>query len=765
MAERHMMLLCIGLLSQLLMASAAGVPCSDDDVPVCAQSRQSGMHFLFGNECDLRKAQRGSLMDGPLYDVPLRSCLPSCDFECNAGYQPVCGFSSRTGQRRTFRSRCELLRASCLSGSDWLLQHWGVCPRLNTMPLIRQKAPQSQPKPRSQPEMQALPKPVPCTKVYRPVCAMYAGVKSTFSNECLVNAENIKTQRNWRIVSEGLCGEDSTKMKHSRKFKPKAKPKLEADRTKRSHEKSTQAEDFQIPEDAVEIYAPSTFHTEFISSTGAMVKSYSLPARKPYVVAPPKKKSKVQRGHGKGKTCVFGNEPVCATFKAESRTFASVCELMEYSQKVGNAWTISHDGACRRCDKPCPTVYQPICATRNGVHHTIINECYLERARCKDPASGKLLLISIQRKREFHLNLLAAWKFSYKGECQKSAGGATKTASVYKSRTSPLIPRILYGIQRRTTTAAPQSHIRRAAIKPTTKAPKVNRTFETTHPPSLEANNRKIRKIDMAAAGFNDFRESSGTSGMEYVPDSGEASWSTNDNWLVQKTLDNVKGIFSKKPASFKKASQYQWVKSGDSTRTTSTTASPLPPKEPAVAKILSLASTELLNLDIGNFANAYDDAAPELLFLLSTKQVNNVSSTTPVPSTTTPPRSTQPSTTELPTSWDDSSPSEESYSKGYTEDPEETTGSPTSEPTDSSTSSPAPYSTTEAEEMHSQTTGSESPTTLATDELPTTTQNADYTADESFSESSGQTSIYGLDKNSLIMRLLRARSNKNVLI
>nr|XP_017016738.1 uncharacterized protein LOC108070676 [Drosophila kikkawai] len=746
MAEQRMMLLCIGLLSHLLVASAAGVPCSDDDVPVCAQSRQSGMHFLFGNECDLRKAQRGSLMDGPLYDVPLRFCLPNCDFECNARYQPVCGISSRRGERRTFSSRCEMLRASCLSGSDWLLQHWGACPRLNTVPLVSQK---SQPKPRSQPEAQPLPKPVPCTKVYRPVCAMYAGVKSTFSNECLVNAENIKTQRNWRIVSEGLCGEDSTKMKHSRKFKPKAKPKLDADRTKRSHGKSTQAEDFQIPEDAVEIYAPSTFHTEFISNTGAMVKSYSLPARKPYVVAPPKKKSKMQRGHDTGKTCVFGNEPVCGTFKAESRTFASVCELMEYSQKVGNAWTISHEGACRRCDKPCPTVYQPICASRNGVHHTIINECYLERARCKDPIS--------------------AWKFSYKGECQKSAGAASKSASVYKSRTSPLVPRILYGIQRTTTTTAPQLHIRKAGIKPTTKAPKAHqlpmKAFETTHTPSLEANNRKIRKIDMAAAGFNDVKGSSGASGMEYVPASGEASWSTNDNWLVQKTLDNVKGIFSKKPTSFKKASQYQWINSpkitGDST---STTASPVPLKVPA-NQILSLASTELLNLDIGNSANAYDDAAPELLFMLSTKEVANMSSTTPVPSTTTPPSSTQPSTAELPTSWEASSPLEESASKGSTTDPDETTDYPTSESTDSSTSSTALYSTTEAEELHSQTTGSESPTTLASDELPTTTQNADYTADESFSESSGQTSIYGLDKNSLIMRLLRARSNKNVLI
>lgn len=53
------------------------------------------------------------------------------------------------------------------------------------------------------------------------------------------------------------------------------------------------------------------------------------------------------------------------------------------------AWTIAHNGACRRCDKTCPTVYQPICATRNGINHTIVNECYLERVRCKDPKSSK----------------------------------------------------------------------------------------------------------------------------------------------------------------------------------------------------------------------------------------------------------------------------------------------------------------------------------------------------------------------------------------
>ncbi|XP_016978435.2 uncharacterized protein LOC108044080 [Drosophila rhopaloa] len=731
--------LCLGLFVQVLMASAAqdqnqmSMFCSDDDTPACAQSRNNGMYFLFSNECDLRKAQRGNLMNGPLNDVTLRYCFPSCEFECSSRYQPVCGISSRTGKRQTFKSRCEMMRTACLSRSDWLVQRWGVCFKANTVAQSSRKPPVA----------------VPCTRIYRPVCAMYAGVKSTFSNECLVNAENIKTRRNWRIVSEGLCGEDSTKMKHSRKQKPKAKPKVDADRTKRSHKSrrlSTQAEDFQIPEDAVQIYAPSTFHTQFISHTGAMEKSYSLPARKPYVVVAPK--SKVRRLPAK--SCVFGNEPVCGSFRGHNRTFSSVCELMEYSQKVGNAWTISHNGACRRCDKPCPTVYQPICATRNGIDHTIINECYLERVRCKDPNS--------------------IWKLSHKGECLKSKREGSKRISPEKSRPLTLVPRVLFGMSKRNTTAA-QPRAGKTTLKTTTtKAPTTphkhrqmeKRTFKATSP-SLEVNNRKIRKTELATAGF--YR----SSGSNHVHTDEDASWSSNDNWLVRKTLDNVKGFLAKKPTSFAKARSeknplYYWTvpptgtTSTFSTSRSTTTAAP-PSKLPS---ILSMASTELLNLDIGNAANVYEDAEPELLLVGITKEAT---STTPVPSTTEPPSSTQPSSSELPTtSLDTASSSAETTGEDSTTDSEETSEPPTTR-MDSSTTAAPPSSTTEAAELNSQTTGSESSSTVASSELATTTVNADYAADESFSESSGQTSIYGLDKNSLIMRLLRARSNQNVLI
>ncbi|KMZ01782.1 uncharacterized protein LOC6726925 [Drosophila simulans] len=735
MAGRRVIGLCFGILLQVMLATAGqdrmSMLCSDDDTPACAQSRENGMYFLFANECDLRKAQRGNLMNGPLYDVTLRFCFPSCEFECSSRYQPVCGISSKSGERKTFRSRCEILRTACISRSDWMVHQWGVCPKANAVP-------QSSEKP---------PVPVPCTRIYRPVCAMYAGVKSTFSNECLVNAENIKTQRNWRIVSEGLCGEDSTKMKHSRKQKPKAKPKSDAERTKRSHRGtrlSTQAEDFQIPEDAVEIYAPSTFHTQFISQSGAMEKSYSLPARKPYVVLPPKSKRRITT-----KSCVFGNQPVCGNLRGQSRTFSNVCELMEFSQKVGNAWTIAHDGACRRCDKTCPTVYQPICATRNGINHTIVNECYLERVRCKDPKS--------------------IWKLSHKGECAKPVSNPRHITSTGKSRPTSLVPSVLYG----KSTTTPRSRFRKPVRRftttrtPTTpyKPRQLAMTNFTATSPSLEANNRKIRKIELAAAGFVGLGASSGSN---YLSSEEDAFWSSDDSWLVQKTLENVKGLLGNKPTSFKKAhgEKYPlsyWIVPPRQTSTTSTTTAAPPAKLPAV---LSMASTELLNLDFGNPAGAYEEADHESMLIPTTKEDTTSTSTTPVPSTTTPPNITEPSTTELPTSVDVASDSAETVSEDSTTDFGETTyptGSTTSN--DSSTSDAPQPSTTEAEELNSQTTGSESTTTVASDELSTTTLNADYAADESFTESSGQTSIYGLDKNSLIMRLLRARSNQNVLI
>ncbi|XP_022232702.2 uncharacterized protein LOC111081076 [Drosophila obscura] len=765
-ARQVLLLLCLGIYISVASAGTInglhhGSTCHNDDIPMCARSRDNGMYFLFSNECELRKAQQGNLMGAPLYDVTLRHCYPNCDFQCVNGYQPACGVSANTGERRTFRNRCEMARTSCLSQSDWAVYRWGVCPKASRQTLTQHTSPYGGKNKRPEPVPVPVPVPVPCTGIYRPVCAVYAGVKSTFSNECLVNAENIKTQRNWRIVSEGLCGEDSTKMKHSRQYKPRAKPKLDADRTKRSPSKqSNQVEDFQIPEDAVQIYAPSTFHTQFISNTGTMEKSYSLPARRPYVVPAPKlrrvygratttPKGMATKGPMKLASCVFGNEPVCGSFNGERRTFPNVCALMEHSQSIGNAWTILHDGSCRHCDKPCPSVFQPVCASRNGVQHTVINECYLERVRCKDPS--------------------IVWQIIHKGECVKARGTIKpKVPATERRQQSALIPRMLYA----TTTGKPLTN------PPTTKAPinpykprkQFRKSFRPT-PASEEFNNRKIRKIEMPASAVARSIEEESTS----------RHWSLNDNWLVRKTLDNVKGYFSKKPSTFKKAHsekypQYKWVRPLaalpqteplEASTTSTSTAAPMP-------HMLSIASTELLNLDLGNATNVYEDEDLQLRLMLTTAAATTSTTSTPEPieTTTAPPLTSAsaatnpPSTTDAPASMSTSSEAwEEAASEETTAIMEETSATTAASISSVSTDA-ATSSATIAEDLSSTEAGSsESSSTEASSELSTTTQSSDYTAEEPLAESSGQTSIYGLDKNSLIMRLLRARTNQNVFI
>ncbi|XP_002073634.4 uncharacterized protein LOC6650297 [Drosophila willistoni] len=665
--------------------------CSNDNAPVCA--RGNGEYLLFKNECDLRKAQNENLIGGPLFDVALQYCIPACDFECGKEFRPVCGVSVNTAERKTFTNRCEMARASCTTKSDWLVYKWDVCPTKNTE--VAQHTVLVGERKRT--------RPVPCTNIYRPVCATYAGVKSTFSNECLVNAENIKTQRNWRIVSEGLCGEDSTKMKHNRKYKPKAKPKEDSDRTKRSHKKRNQVEDFQIAEDAVEIFAPSTFHTQFISNTGTMVKSYSLPARKPVVMSQPKIRTK-SRAKSQAKPCVFSNEPVCGSFNGESRTFSNVCSLMEFSQRVGNAWTILHEGSCRHCDAPCPNIYSPICANRNGINYTIINKCYLERVRCKDPNSS--------------------WKIIKDSECDEISKGLPTESS----RQSSLIPKVLYTSKDQQTSTTKLMYRRRKLT--TTAAPTKTNALPRRKLKKIskltDNNNRKIRKIDLSS--FEGYQNSLYDHSTEV-----SKMWSSNDNWLIQQTLDNVKSMFNKKPASFAKSQsekQYYYYPINNMELTT------VPPE--ITTTQLPINMNELLNL--ANIdSKMFDVMDEELIRPTTTIKAPRRVVTTSKPKTTTPlpvPASTSLATTTTTT-------------EASTQAPEETTTAPgilstSTEPT--------------------TTTSTDASVEDATTKAPTNSD--DYMAEEQQSSPrNGQTSIYGLDKDSLIMRLLRARSRQNVVI
>ncbi|KAH8312506.1 hypothetical protein KR044_011120 [Drosophila immigrans] len=718
---------------------AAGVDdeamlCSNDNTPMCARSR--GEYLLFKNECDLRKAQRENLMGGPLPDVALHNCVPSCEFECSDGFHPICGVSVASNERKTFRNRCEMARTSCASKSDWLLYKWGACPSSKSPSQQKQAAHTvfvGQRKRR---------RPIPCTNIYRPVCAGYAGVKSTFSNECLVNAENIRTRRNWRVISEGLCGEDSTKMKHSRKFKPKYKPKVEVERSKRSHKQLNQLDDFEISEDAVQIFAPSTFHTQFISNSGTMEKSYSLPARKPYMATQHKSRRIYGSGlkaeqkplektmeESKSKPCVFSNDPVCGSFNGESRTFPNVCALMEYSQAVGNAWTILYDGSCRRCDKPCPTLYSPICANRNGISYTIINECYFERVRCKDPNSD--------------------WKITHKGECTV----LNDEASPGIPQPAPRIPDLLYAAkqqqqqpQQSSSTIAPTT-----TLRTTLAARRQLRKPKRPTPTPKDLSNRKIRKIEQL--GFN---------GKETQPIKMPVTsklWSPKDNWLMHQSLDEEKNKYSKKPshkkAHIEKYPLYNWATTTpmmmSTTAATTTTASTAAPMTTAIDDDIASAE-QLMNLETES----------EILFMMGTTPQAEESIETEATTRSTPALATTAATTSSTTTLATTT----------------TTTARTTVAAEATTMMP-PITHPETEstiiddrttEMLDESTTSKSAETTAGDtstmssEL-STTQNLDYLADEALQDQSEQTSIYGLDKNSLIMRLLRARSSKNMVL
>ncbi|KAH8407112.1 hypothetical protein KR222_007000 [Zaprionus bogoriensis] len=797
------LLLAAALCQQLCLAlDHEQVLCANDNVPHCARS--SGDYLIFKNECDLRKAQRQNLMGGPLPDVALYNCLPSCEFECDRLFQPICGVSVISGQRKTFRNRCEMARTACLAKSDWLVYKWGVCPIGRSQPkqtahtvLVGQRKPR---------------RPIPCTNVYRPVCASYAGVKSTFSNECLVNAENVRTRRNWRVISEGLCGEDSTKMKHSRKYKPKSKPKANGQRSKRSHRQPdqldlpdqgsqanqvNQLDDFELPQDAVQIFAPSTFHTQFISNSGTMEKSYSLPARKPYLATRPKSQRrrndalKLQQEKQQQQQvvppagCVFSNEPVCGSFNGDTRTFANVCALMQYSQAVGNAWTILYEGSCRRCDKPCPTVYSPICASRNGIGYTIINECYLERVRCKDPNSN--------------------WRITHKGECAPLNDDVAQSISKSKSSAKPTsrIPQMLYAANQSSSSsfsttpstrnigvpkgpaAAPRRRLRKLRRPTTTTTPTSTTTTTTTPMPTRkDLSNRKIRKTAMISA--SDFDASMSPFDPLHPF---ELPATAKDNWLVRQTIDNVKNKFNKRPSPKKayaaKYPHFNWpvmhttpaplLATTESTATaTTTTATPTIP----VNAMDGFTVAELLNLEAKPAGQLYGEmqgeaegevqaeAETEILFMMDSTTLAPVAGATTTQATT--PRPTKASTTTTKTITTTIAhptlPSTTLPTTSTTVRTTTTTAAAAAAALTAASASGVSEETTELLDPSTTDTAETSSAGEAVDEQ-TTTPNLDYMADEPLSSQSEQTSIYGLDKNSLIMRLLRARSSKNMVL
>lgn len=200
------------------------------------------------------------------------------------------------------------------------------------------------------------------------------------------------------------------------------------------------------------------------------------------------------------------------------------------------------------------------------------------------------------------------------------------------------------------------------------------------------------------------------------------------------------------------------------------------------------IANAQLLDLDLKSAAEIFGEieADTEILFMMDstaasantietesttsavTKQATTRASTTeaPIPSTayipTATPTTTTTTTTAAPPSIEDAT---EYTPEQETE--ESSTDLPTSSIFDVATSERLDQST--ADDVEATTTTEVTTTTKTNEDAvvsdPSTTSNVDYLSDEPMSTQSDQTSIYGLDKNSLIMRLLRARSGKNMVL
>lgn len=200
------------------------------------------------------------------------------------------------------------------------------------------------------------------------------------------------------------------------------------------------------------------------------------------------------------------------------------------------------------------------------------------------------------------------------------------------------------------------------------------------------------------------------------------------------------------------------------------------------------IANAQLLDFDMKSAAEIFGEieADTEILFMMDStaatanaiemesttnavaKQATTWASTTEatVPSTaytpTAEPATTTTTTTAAPLSSEDTT---EYTSERETE--ETSTDLPTSSIFDVATSESLDQST--ADDIGATATPAVTTTTKTDEDAvvsdPSTTSNVDYLSDEPMSTQSDQTSIYGLDKNSLIMRLLRARSGKNMVL
>nr|XP_036213275.1 uncharacterized protein LOC106617718 [Bactrocera oleae] len=416
-----------------LLMDTALTNCGDEDSPrwrpVCATA--NGVDYvLFGSECLLRQTnrERHHSYTGdakPVFrEIALGFCRPSCGLIiCEGNEQAICARNVNSGEVRSFSGLCDMARDVCVNGNDWQLINDDACVKLlkSSAPTFPASTTQTTPltatkgKPFNLKEKikhgqnvrkEIIRKSIPCPKIFNPVCAELFGVKSTFINECLVNAENVILNKEWNIFSEGICAEDyASSETHKNEI------------SKRSTVASTTVT-FQLnaPEQQLNsdvLWTPNIENTNYMnedvfSSHGGLMRSI-LQYNQPFGAGHSEQSSLDAMPHNirilpavsdRVPVCKFGAGPVCGSSSQYSvHRFENICELLLRNIILNEAWVVINEGKCRRCVLNCNTDYDPICITRNGVNYTIINQCHLDHAICR--------------------NNLNTWKILGKGECTK----------------------------------------------------------------------------------------------------------------------------------------------------------------------------------------------------------------------------------------------------------------------------------------------------------------------------------------------------------
>uniref|UniRef100_A0A034W5M5 Kazal-like domain-containing protein n=1 Tax=Bactrocera dorsalis TaxID=27457 RepID=A0A034W5M5_BACDO len=406
--------------------------CGDEDNPkwrpVCATA--NGVDYvLFGSECLLRQANRERHHSdagdaSPVFrEIALGFCRPSCGLIiCEGNEQAICARNVNSGEVRRFGGLCDIARDVCVNDNDWQLISDDACVQSLKSPAPTLPAPTTEATPlkaskgKSFTKMKKIKhgqdvkeekmgKSIPCPKVFNPVCAELFGVKATFINECLVNAENVRFNKDWKIFSEGVCAEDYASSETHKNAISKRSTVDSATVTFQLN-----APEQQLNSDV--IWTPNIENTNYMnedvfSSHGGQMRSmlqYNQPfggrhSEQSSLDATPHNIRILPVVNDRVSVCKFGAGPVCGSSSQNSlHKFDNICELLLRNIILNESWVVVNEGKCRRCVLNCTTDYDPICISRNGVNYTIINQCHLDHAICRNNYNN--------------------WKILGKGECK-----------------------------------------------------------------------------------------------------------------------------------------------------------------------------------------------------------------------------------------------------------------------------------------------------------------------------------------------------------